>query len=578
MNEPISPSRLIPKNSRRKWALHAYRVGVFVFLIILIRQQHVWFVAQKRGDFQQLLEVKDVRSFFPTAAKLGDRDPTHGGQNVLDSENERLGSVVQTSPDANDVIGFSGPTNTMVAIGEDNRIVGISILRSDDTREHLAEIREDEVFHRQWNGLRPDEAGESRKVDGVSGATLTSMSVADGIAIRFGGGARKSRFPNEISLAEVRIQFPSAAKLEAETERPNLLQILDSNGQLIGYASRTSPHADHMMGYQGPTDLLILTDPEFRVTRLALRETFDNAEFVDLIPEDDYFFNTFVGFSLEEITQLDMVEMQIDGVSGATKTSVTVAEGLIHTAGEITRVRPPRPAEPLIPFSWRDLGTATVVLAGLAIAFTRLRGKKWLRIGFQLLLVGYLGFINSDMLSQAQLVGWAQNGIAWKVAPALALLTVAALVAPVFTGRQVFCTHLCPFGAVQDLVARRLPWQLAIRGKLELMLSCLPVVLLVWVVAVAMGHLPFSLIGIEPFDAFVFRIAGWATIAVAVVGLIASLFVNRAYCRYGCPTGAMLKFIRFSAASDRLGTRDFVAAALVLGAVALMIFRQQLPG
>lgn len=561
----------------RKWILHAYRVGIFVFLIVLIRQQHVWFVAQKRGDLQQLLEVEDVRPFFPAAASLGDRDPVHGGQNVLDAENQRLGSVVQTSPDADDVIGFSGPTNTMVAIGKDNRIAGISILRSDDTREHLAEVLEDEEFLRQWNGLTPNEAGEGRRIDGVSGATLTSLSIADGIAVRFGGGARKSRFPEEISLAEVRTDFPDAASLRAEENRPFLLQILDAEGQLIGYASRTSPHADHMIGYQGPADLLILTDPQFHVVRLALRKTFDNAAFVDLIPEDEYFFNTFVGFSLDEITQLDMVEMQIDGVSGATKTSVTVAEGLIHTAGEITRVRPPRPPEPWLPFGWRDFGTAAVVLAGLGIAFTRLRGKKWLRLGFQIVLIGYLGFINADMLSQAQLVGWARNGIAWQVAPALVLLTAAALASPVFTGRNVYCSHLCPFGAIQDLTARRLPWQLPVRGWLERILSAIPVVLLVWVVVVAMAHLGFSLVGIEPFDAFVFRIAGWATIVVAVVGLIVSLFVNRAYCRYGCPTGAMLKFLRFSAASDRFGTRDFVAAALTLGAVALTIFRQQLP-
>ena len=212
-------------------------------------------------------------------------------------------------------------------------------------------------------------------------------------------------------------------------------------------------------------------------------------------------------------------------------------------------------------------------MAGLLIAFTRLRGKRWLRIAFQLVLVIYLGFINADMLSQALLVGWAQNGVAWKVAPGLVFLTAAALIAPLFTGRQVYCTHLCPFGAVQDWTARRLPRQVSVRGKWETLLSALPVILLAWVVVVAMGHLPFSLVGIEPFDAFVFRIAGWATITVAILGLIASLFVNRAYCRYGCPTGAMLKFLRLGSSSDRLGRRDFVAAAFAVLALVLFLVR-----
>src|SRR5690606_38909365 len=114
-------------------------------------------------------------------------------------------------------------------------------------------------------------------------------------------------------------------------------------------------------------------------------------------------------------------------------------------------------------------------------------------------------------LSQALIIGWTQNGIAWQAAPGLVLLTAAALIAPVFTGRQVYCTHLCPYGAAQDWLARRLPWRLSVKGRLDTALASLPVILLGVVVIVAMTHSPFSLVGIEPFDAFVFRIAGWAS-------------------------------------------------------------------
>ena len=67
-----------------------------------------------------------------------------------------------------------------------------------------------------------------------------------------------------------------------------------------------------------------------------------------------------------------------------------------------------------------------------------------------------------------------------------------------------------------------------------------------------MLSLPVSLVDIEPFDAWVFRVAGWATITVAIVGLVASLFVPMAYCRYGCPTGALLKFLQVSLAQRAL--------------------------
>ena len=69
------------------------------------------------------------------------------------------------------------------------------------------------------------------------------------------------------------------------------------------------------------------------------------------------------------------------------------------------------------------------------------------------------------------------------------------------------------------------------------------------------------------------RIAGWATITVAVVGLVASLFITRAYCRYGCPTGAMLEFLRLGPAGAKFGRRDLVAAALALLAIGMTVWR-----
>lgn len=566
-------------NSRRiiripRWTLHAYRVGVFVFLLAMIHRQHAWFVEQKHGAMKQPVAAEEVRPFFPAADRLGDWDPNHGGQNVFDADDNLIGHAVQTSPEADRVVGFSGPTNTLIAFGKDNRIVGTAVLRSDDTKEHLGQVKKNREFFTQWNGLDREEAAANPEIDAVSGATLTSMAIADGIATRLGGGARRTRFPDEISVEEVRDYFQAAQSLEPVEKRPRLLRVLDGGGAPLGFAARTSPYTDHMIGYQGPTDVLLVLDKEERLIGLEIRRTYDNEPFVSYLTEDEYFFNAFKGFRLEDIAQIDLVESGIDVVTGATKTSVTVAEALIHTASELTKIREPAPPKPWISLRPRDLGTGAVVLLGLIIAYTRLRGNRRLRAVFQVVLVGYIGFVNADMLSQALLVGWAQNGIAWRVAPGLVLLTAAALIAPIFTGRQVYCSHLCPYGAVQDWLGRKLPWQAGVKGRLDRVLSCLPVVLLAWVLVVALGHLRFSLVGIEPFDAFVFRIAGASTLAIAAAGLVASLFANRAYCRYGCPTGAMLKFLRYGgSAADRFGRRDGVAAAFALIALAMIWWR-----
>ena len=90
---------------------------------------------------------------------------------------------------------------------------------------------------------------------------------------------------------------------------------------------------------------------------------------------------------------------------------------------------------------------------------------------------------------------------------------------------------------------------------------------MVLVVLVALLHWPIDLAGIEPFDAFAVTVAGTATIAVAVVGLAASAVVPMAYCRFGCPTGALLTGLRYNRHSDRFTKRDALAVALLILAI-----------
>lgn len=577
---PSRPQRATaqPASRFRTVAVHTYRVALFVTIISMIHLGHRWYTAQRRGDSAEPIPVAEVRKFFPGASQLGAYDPDHGGQTVADGAGKHLGFVVQTSPESDKVIGFSGPTNTLIAFNTDNKISGLTVIRSGDTKEHLQDVVQNEVFMTSLNGLTWQQAGAAQ-VDGVSGATLTSMAIMDGISLRLGGENPSSRFPDPISISEAKPFFETAVSLVQDDQKPSLLKVLNEQGEVLGSVTRTSPHADQMIGYQGPTDTLIAIDHHGTVIGAAIRQSFDNEPYVRYVKEDHYFFNIFKGFTLADVAALDMMDAGIEGVSGATKTSMTVAESLIATAGKIEQEQPLPEKKPQawLHLTNRDYGTLLVVAAALAIALTHLRGNKRLRIGLQVVLVIYLGFINADMLSQALLVGWSQSGVAWKVAPALVLLTVAALACPIFIGKQVYCTHLCPFGALQDWL-RRVPLRVRVPRRMDRILRMLPAALLVFVVVVAMLHLPISLVGLEPFNAFVFRIAGAATITVAVIGLASSTLVPMAYCHYGCPTGEMLRYLRLNSASGRLTRRDVLATALTLGAVGLYVWSSHGPG
>ena len=145
------------------------------------------------------------------------------------------------------------------------------------------------------------------------------------------------------------------------------------------------------------------------------------------------------------------------------------------------------------------------------------------------------------------------------------LLAAAALAVPWTTKRPLYCQQLCPHGAAQEIVTRLAPprWRVQVPASLDRTLRWLPGVLLLFVLFVVMLPLDFDLAGLEPFDAYLIRSAGAATLAVAVIGLLAALCVPKAYCKYGCPTGALLEFLRARGVADKFERRDLAAGALL---------------
>ena len=107
------------------------------------------------------------------------------------------------------------------------------------------------------------------------------------------------------------------------------------------------------------------------------------------------------------------------------------------------------------------------------------------------------------------------------------------------------------------------------RASLDAGLRYLPAALIALVLAVTILRLPIDLASIEPFDAYLVRAAGVATITIALVGVIAAAFVPMAYCKYGCPTGMLLYFVRSHGRADRFARRDWAAGAMVCLAFAL---------
>ena len=168
------------------------------------------------------------------------------------------------------------------------------------------------------------------------------------------------------------------------------------------------------------------------------------------------------------------------------------------------------------------------------------------------------------MLSLALLFGWAQSGVPWRVAPGLVLLSFAAILVPIVSKRNLYCHHICPFGAAQQLVRNQLPGRYRIPSRLRAALVVIPMGCLLLGLANTLLPGPVDLTGLEPFGAFGFRAACAATLAVAFVGIVGAMFSPMVYCRHACPTGAILEFLRFRRQRSWWTWRDLFAI-LVLG-------------
>jgi polyferredoxin len=136
---------------------------------------------------------------------------------------------------------------------------------------------------------------------------------------------------------------------------------------------------------------------------------------------------------------------------------------------------------------------------------------------------------------------------------AIAVLAVALLL------RSAFCGWICPLGFIQDLVHNFSAWlqkrfvpvrkffrSLSRRGQrtwafLDRYLRFLKYAVLVWAVTGAGVYGVMVFRDYDPWSALI-NIAEWSLtpgLVVLILSLVGSLFVERPWCRYACPLGAI---------------------------------------
>ncbi len=214
---------------------------------------------------------------------------------------------------------------------------------------------------------------------------------------------------------------------------------------------------------------------------------------------------------------------------------------------------------------WKERATELFILAGaLGVLSLLLLQQRWLtanarrftfiRVSFLLFTLVFIGWYAQGQLSIVNMTGLLQSVLAGRSLsfflydPMTVCLWAFVAVTFFIWGRATFCGWLCPFGALQELIARaarllRVP-QLRLRTQTDARLKWLKYVLLAAIILSAFiaPQVTDSLVEIEPFKTAItlYFLRSWPFVLYAAGLVLASAFVYKFFCRYLCPFGAGL--------------------------------------
>ena len=136
--------------------------------------------------FPDPIDLEDVQRIFPHATTLAETDGPLWA--VHDQNNTLIGRLLRTAPFSDNTMGYQGPSDGLVGFDLDERVVGITLGASYENQRYIDYVRDDEYFTKRHRGLSLAELaevpGNRAWIDGVSGATMTSGALMDGVIAR----------------------------------------------------------------------------------------------------------------------------------------------------------------------------------------------------------------------------------------------------------------------------------------------------------------------------------------------------------------------------------------------------------
>ena len=338
---------------------------------------------------------------------------------------------------------------------------------------------------------------------------------------------------------------------EAKALKNDTLEVTPDGAFVVN----TKPLAKDVQGYGGPVPLKI----HIKDGRVAAVEAEPNAESPDFFNRAKELLNHWQNKSVDEA-----LTEEVDAVSGATFSSKAIIanmqRGLAYakqhgqwgedgSVGALGTSAPPivggedgsvgaleTGASPIV-------ALVVVLLGAVVPLFYNNRRLHLVQLAVNVVVLGlWTGtFVSYTLFMRIFAGGVSLSAIGALAAPLLML--IVALIYPLAGRSGHYCANICPFGSAQELAGKLSRRKLRITPRVLKLLSVLRNLLWGVLMALLLTGTCTAWIDYELFTAFLYSSASvWVTVLAALF-LVLSVWVPRPYCRFVCPTGALIKSV-----------------------------------
>ena len=539
------------------------------------------------------------------APKSGE-PPVYRGYKTDAAGAEELTGFVFLSADAPpEVKGFAAPIEMLIGMNTAGELTGLKVLNyTESYRYSLGDFVADPVFQAQFkNKAIVDEFRVTRDIDGLASATMTSYAISQGardaarrVATAYLGYEEvDQQTRNSIANAKVEIESLSWEDMLAR-DMIKVLKLPMPMGQELILSAAFIGHpviGEYMIGASdfaradrdsrarlGGDGLILLAvggsgATQFRSNMLSIQQgdgapqRLDPNQFVTagnadvgaiagqanyagaIVLEDSIDLNKPFNILYKLRSNPDPLSMEysifplglalINGdpiLSEADIENERIAQSNIFVR---LWYAPPWGETP-----WAEVLSLSLILGLVLTAFLRKDARiRWVALSATLL---YLGFYQGGFLSVAHITGAIHQGPSIFLGNLPMLMIIVFTVITTILWGRVFCSSLCPFGAVQDFIARFTPkaWRLKMPQAIHDNALYFKYAILALIVGVAISGSNISLFQyFEPFGTLFFFSSSMLLWSILILILIACVLVERFYCRYVCPLGAALGVLSF---------------------------------